>query len=442
MRASFPILFVISTMLVLPSMDALAQAPDSVSFQGALSDSLGTPVDSSGVMMTFKLYKGGVEIWSETQSVDVEDGVFNVLLGATTPLDTVTFNRAIDLGVTLVGEGEEMTPQIPLAAAAYAKALPGMYTAYSEVTGLNSYKSYNVIGGASNNGLEPGESITGATISGGGGLWDPACCEEFAVPNIVESPFGTIGGGYGNRVTGAQGTISGGDFNTATSGAAVGGGSDNAATGTLSAIGGGILNRATGDGATVPGGSENHARGLGSLAAGTKARAAHDGTFVWSDGTAAASGVDSLVTSFPNQFLAKASGGVTFFSNADTTTGVHLAPAAGAWASVSDRNVKTGFGQPDPRHVLERLSTVPIQTWRYQGQDESVTHMGPIAQDFYDAFGLGIDNRHIVTVDADGVALSAIQGLYAMLLEQRATVELLRAENARLVSEVERLADR
>ena len=39
--------------------------------------------------------------------------------------------------------------------------------------------------------------------------------------------------------------------------------------------------------------------------------------------------------------------------------------------------------------------------------------MGPTAQDFYAAFGLGEDERHISTVDADGVALAAIQGLYA-----------------------------
>ena len=39
--------------------------------------------------------------------------------------------------------------------------------------------------------------------------------------------------------------------------------------------------------------------------------------------------------------------------------------------------------------------------------------MGPMAQDFYAAFGLGEDDTHISTVDADGVALAAIQGLYA-----------------------------
>jgi hypothetical protein len=76
--------------------------------------------------------------------------------------------------------------------------------------------------------------------------------------------------------------------------------------------------------------------------------------------------------------------------------------------------------------VLERLADVPIQTWRYKGQDESITHMGPTAQDFYSAFGLGIDDRHIVTVDADGVALAAIQGLYELVKEQQTEIERLR----------------
>ena len=55
---------------------------------------------------------------------------------------------------------------------------------------------------------------------------------------------------------------------------------------------------------------------------------------------------------------------------------------------------------------------VPIERWSYKAQASSITHMGPTAQDFSRAFGLGEDNHHITTVDTDGVALAAIQGLY------------------------------
>jgi regulator of replication initiation timing len=36
-----------------------------------------------------------------------------------------------------------------------------------------------------------------------------------------------------------------------------------------------------------------------------------------------------------------------------------------------------------------------------------------MAQDFYAAFGVGEDNRHITSIDEDGVALAAIKALHA-----------------------------
>ncbi len=50
-----------------------------------------------------------------------------------------------------------------------------------------------------------------------------------------------------------------------------------------------------------------------------------------------------------------------------------------------------------------------------------------MAQDFYAAFGLGNSDTHIGTVDADGVALAAIQGLY-QLLEEKDTIIVAQQE--------------
>jgi hypothetical protein len=64
--------------------------------------------------------------------------------------------------------------------------------------------------------------------------------------------------------------------------------------------------------------------------------------------------------------------------------------------------------------------------WNHTAQDPSIGHMGPIARDFYGAFGLGEDDKHIATVDADGVALAAIQRLHELLREKgekRSTLE-------------------
>jgi hypothetical protein len=51
-----------------------------------------------------------------------------------------------------------------------------------------------------------------------------------------------------------------------------------------------------------------------------------------------------------------------------------------------------------------------------------------MAQDFYAAFNVGEDNKHISTSDADGVALAAIQGLYKIVQEKDAEIATLRAE--------------
>lgn len=56
-----------------------------------------------------------------------------------------------------------------------------------------------------------------------------------------------------------------------------------------------------------------------------------------------------------------------------------------------------------------------MQTWNYNSQDAAVRHLGPMAQDFKAAFGLGESDTGITTVDADGVALAAIQGLHRKL---------------------------
>jgi hypothetical protein len=68
--------------------------------------------------------------------------------------------------------------------------------------------------------------------------------------------------------------------------------------------------------------------------------------------------------------------------------------------------------------VLAKLAALPITTWAYTNAP-SVRHLGPVAQDFAAAFGLGDNDKHIATVDADGVALAAIQGLNEIVRGQR-----------------------
>jgi len=75
--------------------------------------------------------------------------------------------------------------------------------------------------------------------------------------------------------------------------------------------------------------------------------------------------------------------------------------------------------------VLERLDAMEISTWNYKAQDEGIRHIGPMAQDFRAAFAVGEDEKRISTVDADGVALAAIQGLKRLADEKDARIAAL-----------------
>lgn len=174
-----------------------------------------------------------------------------------------------------------------------------------------------------------------------------------------------------------------------------------------------------------------------SFAAGRRAQAVHEGAFVWGDSTEA-----DIYSGSENVFVVRANGGVWFgrataeFTPTidsgvfiSTSTGAHLTDG-GAWTNASDRASKEAFEAVDGRDVLQRLMELPIETGRYRAEDPAVRHMGAVAQDFYAAFGLGGDETSISTVDADGVALTAIQGLYETVVEKEGRIAALEAAAA------------
>jgi hypothetical protein len=260
--------------------------------------------------------------------------------------------------------------------------------------------SPNIINGFSGNSVAAGS--VGATIAGGG---------ESTFGNTASLNFATIGGGAANSAS---------EFST------VAGGFGNVAGSRSTTVAGGQGNTASGFFATVAGGTSNIASGAASFAAGNAANANADGCFVWSDFSTSG----QTVCGAANRFMARASGGVIFFSSPDQTHGVWLMPGSGSWSSLSDRNVKEHFGTVDAREVLARVAHLPIQTWNYKAQDPSIRHIGPMAQDFYAAFNVGEDATHITTIDEGGVALAAIQGLYTLVRQQQKVLEEQQAEIA------------
>lgn len=99
---------------------------------------------------------------------------------------------------------------------------------------------------------------------------------------------------------------------------------------------------------------------------------------------------------------------------------------------VSDRNLKANFSAANPRSILTRLASLPIQSWNYKTDAAAVRHIGPMSQDFHAAFGLGDSDQTINTVDANGVTMAAIQGLYQMIKEKDEKIEQLEQRLERL----------
>jgi hypothetical protein len=307
---------------------------------------------------------------------------------------------------------------------------------------------YGTIGGGGNNqagnGADYSDDAQYATVAGGeantaSGWWTTV---GGGSGNLVTDDHGTIGGGNNNQAgdnvdttdTAPYATVGGGGWNTAENEfATVAGGNNNIASGNGATVAGGGSNIASGIEAAVPGGEQNTAAGEVSFAAGYRAKidAAHNGTFLFADLTDF--DFDSAAV---NEFAVRSTGGARFVTGIDESgipdAGVKLDPDDNAWEVLSDRDAKENFVVLDAQDVLNRLAGIPITEWNYKTQDPSNRHIGPMAQDFYAAFGLSADELYISPIDTDGVALAAIQGLYELSQEQDARIQALEARVAAL----------
>ena len=121
----------------------------------------------------------------------------------------------------------------------------------------------------------------------------------------------------------------------------------------------------------------------------------------------------------------------------------------GSLIQLSSRESKTDFRQVEPRQVLAKVLDLPVASWRYKTEEEDVRHLGPMAEDFHAAFGLGPDDQGIPVLDAGGVALAAIQGLKAeqdermagLIAEKGREIALLQGELAELRQLVSQLME-
>ena len=362
--------------LVFLASVGLAEIPKMINYQGMLTDDSGNPLNGTPDI-TFRIYNdptGGTQKWTETHpGVSVTNGLFNVILGSVNPIDTLSFSQ--DYWLEIQVDNDTMPERLRFTSVGYAyralvadsalSATPGSGSHWSVTDSVLYTNNYWGIarGGAGNvlygdsahtmvnlgvactTGSE-GEATYYSTVSGGSGniadeSWSTVvggeankATNEYATigggwANAAGGMYSTIGGGRGNTTTYTYSTVGGGRFNKAIYHyATVGGGGQNTADSSYGTVGGGYLNTASGEYATVPGGRENTAFGNYSFTAGRRAKANHNGTFVWADSTD-----EDFASTGDNQFLVRASGGVGIGTDSpqgaldvSSTTGAFIVP--------------------------------------------------------------------------------------------------------------------
>jgi hypothetical protein len=180
------------------------------------------------------------------------------------------------------------------------------------------------------------------------------------------------------------------------------------------------------------------ASGYVSTAMGYYAQATNDFSLVWSDGY-----FPGISSTNANSVTMRASGGYRLFSNPTASSGVSLAPGGTAWAVISDRNAKKDFAPINAVGILEKLAAMPVTQWHYNWESaETTPHIGPMAQDFKAAFYPGTDDKSITTLEADGVAFAAIQGLNQKLEAQKVENAELKQQLAELKALVQALTEK
>jgi hypothetical protein len=484
----------LAAVLCLPS-SLQAQAPSLINYQGRLLN--GTNLVNGSVGLSLRLFdasSGGTKLYEDSNSVTVVDGLYATLIG-----DGSNFGQLpsalenTNVWVEVAVNGTALSPRERLASVGYALMTYGLQAGTNGAVTLGPRLSSNTIhasasfatlaGGYQNS---IGENAFASFLGGGelnaigyfsfasvigGGSQNAVADDSFAATvaggsgNKIGSgaPTAAIGGGSVNTIArnGQSATIAGGGNNFIGSNsafAAIGGGQANSVAGEstsagigggwnnaigtnsdYSAIGGGLENAISNQApyAAIPGGRQNSvANGAtNAFAAGRQARAQHQGAFVWGDNRAS-----DIVSTNDNSVTFRSYGGFRIYTAA--AAGAILPPGGGSWTSLSDVHAKENFRAVDGAALLDKVAALPIREWNYRTQEASIRHLGPTAQDFKAAFGLGESETGITTVDADGVALAAIQALNAEVGRLKEEGGRQKAENADLKKQLDALLER
>ena len=250
----------------------------------------------------------------------------------------------------------------------------------------------------------------------------------------------TTGKGYASMVMGEDVNVTG-NYSTAF-------GSDHTVTGQYCFVAGDDSSCTSSYGHAV--GFTANAAGIAAIALGYRTTADADysvalgyrastngrtGSFVWAD----ASTTDSAEAAANYEFLARASGGFRFRTNATLTTGCNLPAGSGVFTCSSSKTLKENFIPVDAEAVLLKIRDVPLNYWSLKGELNKPRHLGPFSEDFMAAFGLGSDDKGIGTQDIDGVNFAGIQALEKRTTELKEQLRVRDEKIADLESRLRRL---
>jgi hypothetical protein len=273
----------------------------------------------------------------------------------------------------------------------------------------------------------------------GGGEWDASNIGRRSMAlggAVVASGTGAVALGNEGTASGEFSTVMGsqshasGEVSTALGHATIASGANSTAMGRMTEAGGN---------SSLAAGFRTVASGNYSTALGANASTnGFSGSFVFGDVSTFSFLTDVNATA-NNQFLVRAAGGFRFRTSADLSTGCDLPAGSGTFACTSDRNRKQDFQPVDGEWVLSRVAGTPVTSWSYITEESRVRHIGPTAQDFRAAFGLGTDDTTIGMIDIDGVNLAAVQALALRTHALQAENVALRADREALRAEVRAL---
>ena len=127
-------------------------------------------------------------------------------------------------------------------------------------------------------------------------------------------------------------------------------------------------------------------------------------------------------------------------SNGFNGNGAFLS-TGGVWVNGSSMSFKENFQILDGSEILKKISVLNIRRWRYKGAEREY-HIGPIAEEFYRLFNVGIDEKYLSTIDPSGVALIGIQQLTKVVTEQKAIIMDQNKKIEMLIKEIQAIKEK